>query len=517
MLRSVPEPPPAAAPPVAAPVTLKGTGEGADRFFFTEPLRTRAARGTLINAGFTVGLGVLSLLKGFVLARFLSRADYGLWGVLIVSVSTLLWLKQAGISDKFIQQHDLDQETALQKAFTLELLLTLGCVLLIAAATPIVVLIYDLPQIVLPAAALALALLVSVFQAPIWVYYRRMEFARQRALSAVDPVVGFVASVVLAVLGAGYWAFVGGILIGASAASLVAVLTSPFRLRLRYDHGTLRQYATFSGPLLIGAAASMLTAWSAVIAAKLSLGLAAVGVLALADTITSFTEQLDGLITGSLYPAICAVVDRPTVLYESLVKSNRLALMWAVPFGFGLTLFASDLVRFLIGPRWQPMVTLLQVYGVAAAVNHIGFNWTAYMRAMGRTRAIMTENVAATAAFLATGIPLLLVWGLPGFAAGVAIQCAAAVLFRTYYLRTIFPRFDFLAQAARSFLPSMAGAAVVLALRAAESGSHTAPAAAAELAAFLVVVATLGWRLEGRLLKEAALYLRRVRPAPEPG
>ena len=37
----------------------------------------------------------------------------------------------------------------------------------------------------------------------------------------------------------------------------------------------------------------------------------------------SFTDSVDQLITGALYPAICAVRDRTEVLYESLVKSNR--------------------------------------------------------------------------------------------------------------------------------------------------------------------------------------------------
>ena len=39
--------------------------------------------------------------------------------------------------------------------------------------------------------------------------------------------------------------------------------------------------------------------------------------------------------TNTLYPAICAVRDRKDVLFEAFVKSNRLALMWALPFGFG--------------------------------------------------------------------------------------------------------------------------------------------------------------------------------------
>ncbi len=481
---------------------------GESRFSFTTSVRSEAARGAAIYAMFTVGLGVLSLLKGFILAGFVSRSAYGIWGVLVVSLSTLLWLKQAGIGDKFVQQDESDQERAFQLAFTLELILTGAGVVVVAIALPVLVLIYNLPQLVLPGVVIMAALMISVFQAPLWVYYRRMEFRRQRMLAAVDPIVEFVVSIGLAIAGAGYWSFVGGLAAGVTAASLVAVLRSPFKIRLRYEPGALRSYWSFSAPLLVAGGAGFVMAWSAIITAKLSLGIAAVGAIALADNIAAMSERVDDVVTGALYPAICAVTDRLALLYESLVKSNRLALMWAVPFGIGITLFCGDLVHFGIGERWRPAVTLLQLYGVTAALNHIGFNWTAYFRAINRTRPIAVVSVAATVAFLVAGIPLLLAFGLRGFALGIVIQALAALAFRAYYLQQLFPGFGFFAHAARSFLPTVPATATVLLARAVESGHRTVVEALCELAAFVVVTIAGTWLLESSLLHEAAAYLR---------
>jgi O-antigen/teichoic acid export membrane protein len=484
------------------------------RFAFTTSLRSEAARGAAIYAVFTVGLGLLSLVKGFILAGFVSRSAYGIWGVLVVSLSTLLWLKQAGVGDKFVQQDELDQERAFQQAFTLELALTGACVVVIAIALPIMVLIYNLPQLVLPGIVIMLALLISVFQAPLWVYYRRMEFRRQRLLAAIDPVVEFVVSVALAVAGAGYWAFVGGLAAGVTAASIAAVLQSPFKLRLRYERGALRSYWSFSGPLLIAGLAGFVMAWAAIIAAKLDLGVAAVGVIALADNVTAFTERVDDVVTGALYPAICAVTDRMGLLYESLVKSNRLALMWAVPFGIAITLFCPDLVRFGIGERWRPAVTMLQMYGVAAAVNHVGFNWTAYFRALGRTRPIAVVTVGAAVAFIVIGIPLLLAMGLPGFALGIVIQALVALVMRAYYLQQLFPGFDFIRHAARSFLPTVPATAVVLGLRLIEPNRRTLGIALGELAIYTAITIASTWYLESTLLREAIASVFDRSPAP---
>ena len=485
----------------------------AARFQPRRSLRRLAARGAVINTAFDVGIGLLGLAKGFVLAGFLSRADYGIWGVIVVSLSTLLWLKQTGIGDKYIQQDELDQQTAFQKAFTLELAFTGACVVLILLAIPVLVAIYNLPRLVLPVLVVAAVVMLSALQSPLWVFYRRMEFGRQRTLAAVDPVVGFVVSVVLAALGAGYWAFVGGFAAGVAASSAVAVWYSPFALRLRYQPGTLRSYWSFSAPLLVAGAATFAMSWAAVIATKVELGLAAVGVITLAANISSFTDRVDQLVTGALYPAVCAVKDRLALLYESLVKSNRLALMWAVPFGVGVTLFCSDLVQFGIGERWRAAVIVLQMYGIAAAINHVGFNWTAYFRALGRTRPIAVATVASATVFIVAGIPLLLAYGLPGFAVGIVLQGLAALILRAYYLQQIFPGFDFLRHAARSFLPTIPAVAVVLLMRVIEPGRRTLGLALAEFSAYLVVTALATWTFESRLLREAIGYVRGRVPA----
>lgn len=471
-------------------------------------LRAHAARGTLVNTGFTVGLGALGLLKSFVLAGFLTRSDYGVWGVLIVTVSTLLWLKQVGIGDKYVQQEELDQEAAFQKALTLELALTAALVLVLACAVPVIVVVYGLPKLIAPSIVIALALLVSAFQAPQWVYYRQMDFVRQRTLAAVDPVTGFVVSIALAAAGAGYWAFVGGLAAGAFASSIAAVLQSPFKLRLRYEPGTVKAYTSFSAPLMLASAASLVMTWAAVVATKLDLGIAAVGVITLAATIQSFTDSADQVVTGALYPAICAVRDRLALLQESFVKSNRLALMWAVPFGIGVTLFSADLVRFGIGERWRPAVIVLEVYGAAAALNHVGFNWTAYFRARAQTGPIAVSSLGATAAFLAVGIPLLLVDGLSGFAIGVAVQGVAAFLLRMLYVRRLFPGFGVLRHLVRAILPTAPAAALVLTLRAFEPGRRTLGLALAELLIYALVTVVATWYCESTLLREAAAVLR---------
>ena len=478
-------------------------------------LRQHTARGALINAAFMAGLTSLGFLKGFILAAFISRAEYGVWGILVISLGTLLWLKQVGIGDKYIQQDDENQEHAFQKAFTLELIFTLGFCVLLLAALPVIAIVYDRPEIIAPGLVVVAILPAGILQTPLWVYYRRMEFLRQRTLQAVDPVVGFVVTIGLAIAGFGYWSLVIGLLVGAWTAAAVAVFHSPFKLRLRYDRGSLRSYADFSWPLFVASGASMVLVQAGYIAAEAELGIAAVGAVILASSVSQFTDRLDGIVTGALYPALCAVRERTDLLYESFVKSNRLALMWAVPFGLGLALFSPDLVTFGIGEEWRPAVILLQIFGVTAAFGHIGFNWDAYFRARGDTKPMAVASVASMVTFLALGLPLLWAYGLAGYGAGVAAQGLAHLIVRGYYLGRLFNGFAFVGHAARAIAPSVLPVALILLLREVEPTDRTLLIAVSELSLYLAVTALVTYLMEGPLLREAMGYLRsRVTETP---
>ena len=496
---------------------MTGTGTDTGRFDLRgRSLRVVAARGTIINAVFMVALTTLGFLRGFILARFVSTTDYGVWGVLIVSLGTLLWLKQVGIGDKYIQQDDEDQELAFQRAFTLELMVTGLLALLVATAIPLVALVYGEHEVVLPGLVLLLVLPALALQAPLWVFYRRMNFLRQRLLQSIEPVVGFAVSIVLAVAGAGYWALVIGILVGSWTSALAAVLASPYRLRIRFDRVTLREYVSFSWPLFLVSGAGILVAQTSLLGVTRELGLAAAGAVTLAASISQFTDRVDQIVTGTLYPAICAVADDTRKLHESFVKSNRLALIWAVPFGVGLALFGDDLVRFALGDEWEPAVVLIQAFGLIAAANHFGFNWDAYYRARADTRPIGIAAISGAAVFLVVIIPFLHAYDLQGLAYAFALQTAVQLGIRAAYLRRLFAGFGLARHALRAITPSLPAVGLVLLVRAAEGGERTGLDATAEVVLYIAVTAIATLAVERALIREAIGYVHGRGSTPSP-
>jgi len=501
-------------PTVSDPAPIDERGRGTPLDSGPASLRERTARGAVVNGAFLASFYSLGLLRGFVVAAFLSLSDYGVWGILAIALGAMLQLKQVGIGDKYVQQSDSHQELAFQQAMTLELMATGVCALLLAAGAPLLAVIYGRPELLLPGLVLALAPIGIALQAPVWIFYRRLDFLAQRRLQAVDPGVAFVVTVVLAVWGAGYWSLVIGTVAGAWIGGLVALRACPYRLALRLDGAKLREYAGFSGPLLVASLCPIIMGQVAVLAAEQVLGLAAVGVIVLASAISDYANRVDAILTETLYPTICAVRDRADLMLEAFVKSNRLALMWGVPFGVGLALFAPDLVDFVLGVRWRPGVALLQAFGLIAAVNHVGYNWDAFYRAHGKTRPIAVWSTVSLVFYLACALPLLILEGLDGFAIGMAAVTTLSLIIRAIYLQRLLTGLRIFRHTARAIVPSLPAVAVVLGARALEPSARSPVAALLELAVYLGVTALATLVLERRLVAEVAGYLRRGRAAP---
>lgn len=474
-------------------------------------LREHTARGVLINSAFQVGFAALGLLQRVGIAAFLTTTEYGTWGLIVGTLLSISWLKQVGISERYVQQSELDQELAFQRAFTVELVWTACFYILVAAALPVyALLLYDRPEILLPGYVLSLALLISSLHTPIWVAYRRMAFVRQRVLEGINPVLALAVTIALGVAGLGYWAPVIGVVAGFAASGAAAVATCPYPIRLGIDRATVREYVGFSWPVLVSALGGLVATQAVLIAGNDAVGLAGIGVITIVSAFTSFTDRVDMLISRSIYPAVAAVRENVAVMRETFVKSNRLALMWGLPFGVGLSLFAGDLVSYGLGERWREAEPVLHVVGVAVGLGQIAFNWGVFVQASGRTRPLAVAGAVAAASALLVTVPLMLALGLEGFAAGIALAIGAQLLIRGLTLNRLFGGFNLVAHSIRALAPTVPAVAVVLLARALVTAPRSLAVAIVELVAYCLITAAGTLLFERRLIDEVLGYVRRT-------
>jgi polysaccharide transporter, PST family len=487
-----------------------------DRLSFPRTeLRRRTVRGALVTSVFLVGIDGLVLIQGLVVTRLLGPVAIGLYGVVSTTVISLIALKRIGVDEAFVAQDEPDQPAEFQYAFTLDFGLSVGMAVVILVAAPLVALIYREHQLLALMASLAYLPIAFALQAPLWIFFRRMDYRRQRSLQAIQPFVCFCVTIPLAAAtDLGVWSLIVGQVAGYLVAVPITIARSPYRLAFRYDPAVARRYMHFSAPVFVTVVAAMFIAQGQILAIKLHDGLAAAGFITLAVTLTRYIDRADQIITATIYPAICAIKDQRHALEELYEKSNRATLMWVLPYAVGIVLFAPDLVHFVLGPKWEPAVTLLQGLAVVGAITQLGFNWFSFYRARGETRPAAVEAITGATAFLILGVGGLLLDGFDGFVIGRVLAALVAMCVRTVYIRRLLPGIHFRTLLAPTLPPLAAATLLTLALRfALWGGTRTLLQAICELVLFVGVYTASAAHRERSLLRELLGARRRVDPS----
>jgi O-antigen/teichoic acid export membrane protein len=200
------------------------------------------------------------------------------------------------------------------------------------------------------------------------------------------------------------------------------------------------------------------------------------------------------------------------LLSEIFIKSNRLSLMWAIPFGVGMTLFGSDLVRFVLGEGWHAAVPVLQILGLVTAVDHIGYNWGAFVKCRGQTWPIAVTSAVKSAVVIAAAVPLMYAFGIVGVGYAFGIGAVVALLQRGFIMVRFFEGIQLVPHLLRGFAPTAVAVVPVLCLRAAYGPEETAAAAVVMFAVYVAATILSTIWLERPLLNEAIGYLGRRRP-----
>lgn len=465
-----------------------------------------------MNGLFLGGAEALVLLQGLIVTILLGPEAIGLYGIVTTTAMTIVALKRIGIDEAFVQQSEQGQEEEFQRAFTLELALSAAFAVAIVVIAPLVASAYGDDRLVWLTLAVAYLPVAFALQAPTWIFFRRMDFLRQRLLQAIVPVVTFCVTIPLAASGVGVWSLVIGPFVGNLAGTIAAIAVSPYRLRLRFDSDARRRYFAFSWPIFANAAALLVVQQGQILAFDLHGGLAAAGYITLAFTLTRYADRADQIVATTIYPAICAVRDRLATLEELFVKSNRLTMMWAIPFCAGFVLFAPDLVHFILGDKWVPAIVLLQGLAAAAAIQQVGYNWFSFYRAVGDSRPQAVESAVLVITFGGLAIPGLVAWGSAGFVWGRIAGALAMLAVRRHYVRRLLPHVELVTLGLRGVVPVAAAAGLTLAVRALLwGGERTAVQAAGEIVLFVAACALVTWLVERPLLREVAREVRSPR------
>ncbi len=424
-----------------------------------------AGRGFIITFAFTAVTQGLLLIQGLAVPRLLGPETVGLFALAIAAMSVGATLKELGTSEKLVQDRHADLPVAYSVAFTIELIISSALFVILMVAAPFVADFYDKPVLVPMMAVLGITLFTGAFLAlPGALFDRKLNYLRQNMVNAVGPIVGFAVTVPMAIAGYGVWSLV----YGAVAPMVVAVIITwsvALRPRLRLQRDYLRGFLSYGWPLWLSRMLGLSTTVIGTLVISRVISIEALGYFAVAQSIGERAVIVDGVISRTLFPILCRVQDDLAGQRRAFTITNRITAMWSGVIGFGVALFATDLIHLILGEKWAPAGFLFRMEGLSVVTLSIGWSWDIFYRARSQTKPTLVWSIMSEAWVFVILLPATVLWGLTGAAWAVFALGVIALPVRQVFMRRIFPDVNLLADVWRELLAVGVVALLVAALR----------------------------------------------------
>lgn len=381
-------------------------------------LRDHAVHGIRWSVISRPTIEVLQLGSTIVLARLIVPAEFGRFAIALIAQQIAYTIVAGGLSAALVQRKSVsrtDLRTGLSLAIISGVLLT---ALTVAAAFLAVTPIFGHRTGVFVLLMAPLCLVSGLNVVPAATLGRRMAFRRLSEIEITNTVARVAVCIGLALAGLEGEALVIGVLVGSSAAVVLAWVSAPAP-KPGWDGKVARELMDFSLPTSMAAVSwvGFSNVDYAIIGGRL--GAVQTGYYFRAYTLAvEYQSKISLVMTQVGFPVLSRTRDAPDLVRFSH-QMVRLLTILLFPILVLLAISAPVVVPFLFGPHWEPAVVPVQILALGGAatlvINAVG----TVLMATGRARALLGFGVGH---FLAYGVTAFLV--VPFGITAVAIDAA---------------------------------------------------------------------------------------------
>jgi PST family polysaccharide transporter len=158
------------------------------------------------------------------------------------------------------------------------------------------------------------------------------------------------------------------------------------------------------------------------------LGSTALGFYNLAYNLLVFpTNNISAVVGRVMFPALSIIQHDKQLVRDAYVTANRYIAAVSFPLMIWVLVAAPQLIRVIYGPKWIPVIPLVQIFALAAIVSSIQVNAGWIFLSQGRTDVLFKLGVFTTVV-----VVISFVVGLRGGVEGVVIAYTIATYLVAY-------------------------------------------------------------------------------------
>jgi O-antigen/teichoic acid export membrane protein len=380
-------------------------------------LGSQAGRGALWAVLANVTMRFASVAVTALLARLLSKEDFGVFAIALAVYLVVSCLAELGMGSA-VARSPMEPDKIAPTVASISIMISTGASIALAACAPVLASALGQPAAAEPIRVLSLCLLLTgVFAVPGAQLVRDFRQDRIFLATVVGFVVGNPVLILLALNGGGATAFAWSRVIGQVATGLVFVFSTSRRYWPGWRRDSVGALLRFGLPL----SAANLVNLALLNADYMILGrvvdAAQVGIYLIAFNIANWSTAVMGSVLNSVVvPAFGRVSEDRHRLATALTSASELVALVAFFIGAMTLALSQPLVLTIFGPKWSdaaPVQAVLSLYGILYAFSLLFAN---VLVATGKTLRLLGIQLS----WVAILVPAILISVRLGGLEGVA-------------------------------------------------------------------------------------------------
>ncbi|MDK2979742.1 MAG: teichuronic acid exporter [Chloroflexota bacterium] len=342
-------------------------------------------------------------ISTIILARLLSKSDFGVVGYAFIVTSFLDALNGLGIGPALIYHED-EPETA-DTAFWLGLAVGLGLFILTWIAAPFIGDYFHDDRAVGVVRMMVLVYPISAFGNVNSIYLaKRLDFRKKFVPEVSYALTKGVVSVVTAFLGFGYWSQVWGQVVANGVSVVVAKVVNPWKPSWRFSRPIAKSMLKYGlNIVVLDTLANLLNNADYLFIGRY-LGAEALGVYTLGFRIPDMVlTQFARIVSEVIFPVYVKMRDNVETLNRNFARSLQYVSLITIPLGLGIALTAEPFVMTFFTDKWVEAIPVIRAIAVYALLLSLFRNAGSFYKAQGRPE-VLTYLAIVRLAILLPGL-----------------------------------------------------------------------------------------------------------------
>ena len=327
---------------------------------------------------------LLVFVSTIILARLLSKSDFGVVGYAFIVTSFLDALNGLGIGPALIYHKD-EPETA-DTAFWLGLAVGIGLFVLTWIAAPFIGDYFNDERAVGVVRMMVLVYPISALGNVNSIYLaKRLDFRKKFIPEVSYALVKGVISVGMAFLGFGYWSQVWGQVVANGASVVVARIVNPWKPSLHFSRSIAKSMLKYGlNIVVLDSLANLLNNADYLFIGRY-LGTEALGVYTLGFRIPDMVlTQFARIVSEVIFPVYVKMRNNAEALNRNFTRSLQYVSLVTIPLGLGIALTAEPFVMTFFTDKWVEAIPVIRGIAIYALLLSLFRNAGSFYKAQGR-------------------------------------------------------------------------------------------------------------------------------------